>query len=196
MSRKVFFSFHYERDAWRAANVRNSDLIPDQDEYGVIDKAEWESIERQGDQAIRNWIQDQLEGTTCTVVLIGAETAAREWVLYEIRESWKRGNGLVGVHIHNVKNHDQQVDAAGVNPFDKIKLEDGRNLSLVCKVYDWIVDSGRENLGDWVEAACATRLETKNMALLEGMNGTRSGSHASRVTGPTVIHNPPRPWCR
>ena len=27
MARKVFFSFHYERDAWRVAQVRNSNVI-------------------------------------------------------------------------------------------------------------------------------------------------------------------------
>ncbi|MGF9996732.1 TIR domain-containing protein [Bacillus safensis] len=26
MARKVFFSFHYERDAWRAGQVRNSNI--------------------------------------------------------------------------------------------------------------------------------------------------------------------------
>ena len=44
MTRKVFFSFHYERDAWRAANVRNSDMIPNDDEYGVIENYETHSL--------------------------------------------------------------------------------------------------------------------------------------------------------
>lgn len=83
MARKTFFSFHYERDAWRAANVRNSGVLAKDDEYGFIDAADWEKIERDGDAAIKRWIQEQLKNTTATVVLIGAETATREWVLYE-----------------------------------------------------------------------------------------------------------------
>jgi hypothetical protein len=196
MARKVFFSFHYENDAWRAANVRNSDLIPDQDEYGVIDKAEWESIEREGDQAIRNWIQAQLKNTTCTVVLIGAETASRDWVLYEIRESWKRGNAIVGLRIHNIKNQHQETDAAGANPLDLVKLEDGRSLSALCKTYDWVLDQGREHLGEWVDAACTAREEMPEVALLEKADVPRPALATSVGTGPTIIHNPPRPWAR
>ena len=53
MARKVFFSFHYERDAQRAAVVRNHAVTKDGDEAaGYVDKAAWESIERQGDAAI------------------------------------------------------------------------------------------------------------------------------------------------
>jgi hypothetical protein len=196
MARKVFFSFHYERDAWRAANVRNSDLIPDQDEYGVIDKAEWESIEREGDQAIKNWIQAQLKNTTCTIVLIGAETASRDWVLYEIQESWKRGNAVVGLRIHNIKNQHQQADTAGVNPLDLVKLEGGRALSSVCKTYDWVLDQGRENLGDWVESACIALEEMQAVPLLEKMDAVRPALATSVAGGPTIIRNPPRPWCR
>ena len=56
MARKTFFSFHYEQDAWRAANVRNSGVLSDDDEYGFIDAADWEKIEREGDavQAIES----------------------------------------------------------------------------------------------------------------------------------------------
>ena len=104
MARKTFFSFHYERDAWRAANVRNSGVLSNDDEYGFIDAADWEKIEREGDAAIKRWIQDQLKNTTVTAVLIGAETASREWVRYEIRESWKRGNAIVGVRISGIKD--------------------------------------------------------------------------------------------
>ena len=36
MARKVFYSFHFKRDAWRAAQVRNSNAIANEDEFGVI----------------------------------------------------------------------------------------------------------------------------------------------------------------
>ena len=78
MSRKVFYSFHYEHDAWRAAQVRNCNTIADEDEYGVIDGVEWEKIQRGGDAAIERWIEEQLRHTSVTVVLIGAETAERD----------------------------------------------------------------------------------------------------------------------
>jgi len=160
MARKVFFSFHYERDAWRAGQVRNSNLLSEEEKYGFIDAVDWESIERQGQKAIERWISGQLKDTTVSVVLIGAETADRPWVRYEIVESWNRGNGIVGIWIQNIKDQDSQTDVKGRNPLDEIKLSDGTPLSSVCKTYDWVLNDGRNNLGKWVEEAFKVRGST------------------------------------
>lgn len=157
MARKVFFSFHYESDAWRAGQVRNSDLLSNEDEYGFVDSVDWEKIERQGDEAIKRWIQSQLQYTSVIVVLIGAHTAERRWVRYEVMESWKRGNGIVGVTIHNIKDQYRMTDTPGLNPLDQIKFQDGTPLSSVCKTYDWIYGDGRSNLGMWIEEAARAR---------------------------------------
>ena len=88
MVRRVFFSFHYERDAWRASQVRNSWVTkPDREAAGFWDAAEWEKVKKQGDAAIKRWIDKGLEGTSVTVVLIGTETCSRKWVRYEIQKS-------------------------------------------------------------------------------------------------------------
>lgn len=157
MARKVFFSFHYERDAWRAGQVRNSDLLANDDEYGFIDSVAWEEVKRKGDDAIKSWIKGQLGYTSVTVVLIGAETSSRPWVDYEIRESWSRGNGLVGVRIHNVKDQRGMTDTRGSNPFEGYSLDDGTPLATRVKVYDWVTDNGRDNLGQWIEEAAKAR---------------------------------------
>jgi antiphage defense system Thoeris ThsB-like protein len=157
MARKIFFSFHYERDAWRAGQVRNANVVSDEDEYGFIDAVDWEAIKKKGNAAIKRWIDDQLENTSVTAVLIGAETADREWVQFEIQRSWNRGNGVVGVRIHNIKDQDQEADTAGRDPFEDFKLPDGTRLSSVCKTYDWVNDDGRANLGKWADAAAKIR---------------------------------------
>jgi len=121
MARRVFFSFHYERDVWRANVVRNSWVTKgNYIEAGFIDSAEFEKIKKKGDQAIKKWIDEQLEGTSVTVVLIGAETYLRKWVRYEIIKSFDRGNGLLGVYIHNIKDKNGKVDLKGPNPFDYV----------------------------------------------------------------------------
>jgi hypothetical protein len=157
MARKTFFSFHYERDAWRAGQVRNSNVIPNEDEYGFIDAVDWESIRRQGDDAIKRWIKDQLKDTSATAVLVGSETAERPWVQHEILESWNRGNGLVGVWIHGIKDQDRKTDKPGRNPFEQFELSDGTLLSSVCKMYDWVDADGRNNFGKWVDEAVEIR---------------------------------------
>lgn len=88
MARRVFFSFHYDGDILRVGQIRNSGIVLPQGDTptGFIDKASWESVKRQGDDAIKRWIDNQLQNTSVTVVLIGAETAQRPWVNYEIIE--------------------------------------------------------------------------------------------------------------
>jgi hypothetical protein len=98
MARKVFFSFHYQRDAWRASQVRNIGVV--EGNASATDN-KWEEVKRGGDAAIRRWIDEQLTGRSCTIVLVGAETADRHWVQYEIEKSWNDGNkGLLGIRIH------------------------------------------------------------------------------------------------
>lgn len=197
MSRKVFFSFHFKRDAWRAGQVRNSNLLADEDKYGVIDSAAWEKIEREGGEAIRRWIDDQLKYTSVTVVLVGAETAERDWVDYEIRKSWERGNGLVAVRIHNVKDQAAKTDTPGPNPFDNIRFADGKALSSICKTYDWVSDDGRNRVGEWVEEAFQARESYKGETKLSDPTSESAVSTSSRQmygTGPTIIKNPSGPW--
>lgn len=91
-----------------------------------------------------------------TVVLIGAETWNREWVKYEIEESHKRKNGLLGVYINQIDDQYGKADEAGPNPFNYIYVEqDGRKIRLadLYSTYYWFSDKGYENLGSWVENA-------------------------------------------
>lgn len=141
MARKTFFSFHYERDNWRAAQIRNASLTQKED-AGFIDAVDWEEVKKKGQAAIEKWIQDQLHNTTCTVVLIGAETSTRPYVAYEVEQSRIRGNGLIGIYIHNVKDAQGKTDTKGANP-----------LPSGAPTYDWVNDDGRANLGTWIEKA-------------------------------------------
>ncbi|HEY1171342.1 MAG TPA: TIR domain-containing protein [Verrucomicrobiae bacterium] len=101
MARRVFFSFHYQNDIWRVSQVRNSWLLHDGETNTFMDSASWESVKKQGVSAIKSWIDRQLKGTGVTVVLVGSQTAERRYVRYEIEESYKKGNGLLVVFIHN-----------------------------------------------------------------------------------------------
>ncbi|MGH7856257.1 MAG: TIR domain-containing protein [Candidatus Binatia bacterium] len=78
MARRVFFSFHYERDNWRAGQVRNSWVTkPDRESAGFWDAAAWEEVKKRGDDAIKRWIRDQMAGSSVTAVLIGRDTSTR-----------------------------------------------------------------------------------------------------------------------
>lgn len=155
MARTTFFSFHYDNDIWRASQVRNSDVVDESiEESGFIDGASWESIKREGDDAVRDWINRQMKGCSVTVVLVGSDTYDRKWINYEIKKSYQKGMGLVGVRIHKIRDENGNRGQRGKNPLSKYQDQNtGENLSSIFNTYGWVDNSGRENLGDWVEEA-------------------------------------------
>lgn len=142
MARRVFFSFEYS-DVWRAMVVRKSWVTQGREAAGFIDAAEFEAIQRQGDQAIRRWINDQLTGTSVTVVLVGARTCTSKWVQYEIERSIADGNGLLGVDVSKIEDRDGNTsDRCGEIP---------RGYPF----YLWFKEDGYNNLGSWIEQAAS-----------------------------------------
>lgn len=140
MARRVFFSFKYE-DVSRAMVVRNSWVAQGKESAGFIDAADFEEVERQGENAIKNWIDKQLNGTSVTVVLVGNKTCNSKWVKYEIKKSIEIGNGLLGIDISKIK------DLQGNTPERCGRIPEGYDFYL------WNNDDGYHNMGDWIEKA-------------------------------------------
>lgn len=140
MARKVFFSFKYE-DVSRAMIVRNSWVTQGKESAGFIDKADFEAVKKKGNQAIKNWIDNQLEGTSVTVVLVGEKTCSSKWVKYEIEQSIKRGNGLLGIDISKIPD------------FQKNTSERCGQIPKGYDFYLWNKDNGYKNMGGWIEKA-------------------------------------------
>lgn len=160
MARKVFFSFHYNPDSWRASQVRNIGVI---EGNAPVSDNDWEEVTSGGNSAIEEWINNQMSGRSSVVVLIGENTAGRKWIKYEIKKAWEDGKGIVGIYIHNLKNSSGNKSSKGSNPFDDFKLGEDQ-MSDIVKVYDppyttstYVYDHIKENIEDWVEEAIAIR---------------------------------------
>jgi hypothetical protein len=177
MARKVFFSFHHKRDILRIGQVRNCDMVTKKyTKSKFLDSADWESIKKKGKEAVRSWIDEQLHGTSVTIVLIGNETSTRPWVHYEIQKSWSEGKGLLGIYIHNINAPRIGTDKKGQNPFDYYYVNESnklvkrnldqdvwfgvnfpprgmRLLSNVVSTYDWKANNGISNIETWIENA-------------------------------------------
>ena len=124
--------------------MRNCNLLPSEDQHGFIDSVDWQSIERQGDGAIRRWIDEQLEYTSVTVVLVGAETATRPWVQYEIaaRAGTEGMVSLVFAFITSGIRTGRPTYSGEIHS-ELFMLPDDQPLSSACKGYDWVLDDGR-----------------------------------------------------
>jgi hypothetical protein len=160
MARRAFYSFHYKPDNWRASQVRNMGVIEGNRPASDND---WESITAGGDAKIQKWIDDQLHGKSVAIVLIGAATAGRKWINYEIKKAWGDSKGVLGVYIHNLKNRDGEQSSKGSNPFHSFTI-DGKNMSSIVNAYDppystssYVYDHIKENMADWIEKAIEIR---------------------------------------
>ena len=154
--RNCFYSFHYMPDNWRAATARSIDAIsgnkPTSDDN-------WETVKKGGDAAIKKWIADEMSGKSCLVVLAGKETAGRKWINYEIIKAWDDGKGVVGIHIHGLKDSDEKVTTKGSNPFESISYgSDGKKLSSIVKCYIPGGSTSQERY-DWIEKHLANAVE-------------------------------------
>jgi antiphage defense system Thoeris ThsB-like protein len=158
VARKVFYSFHYIPDGWRTAQIRNAGVV---EGNRPVSDNDWETITKAGDQAIKNWINDQLHGKSCAVVLIGSGTAGRKWINYEIEQAWNANKGVVGVYIHNLKNRQGLTSTKGANPFSNFTICSGKTkLSNVVNAYNVnstdsqvVYRSITSNLEAWVDEA-------------------------------------------
>ena len=162
MHRKCFYSFHYQADNWRVAKIRNIGVILGN---RAASDNDWEKIRSGGDQNIKRWIDNQLDGRSCTIVLAGTNTANRKWINYEIIRSWNRGMGVLVIYIHNIVDSYGNQCSKGANPLFYITYgAENRRLSAIAKAYDppKITSRGvyhyiEDNIQLWIEEAIRIR---------------------------------------
>ena len=156
MARRAFYSFHYKPDASRAGQVRNIGVV---EGNTPISDNDWETVTKKGDAAIKKWIAGQMHGRSCTVVLVGSNTAGRKWINHEIIKSWNDGMGVVGIHIHGLKNLDGKVATKGSNPFANITHGlSGKKLSSIVKCYTPAGSDSKERYA-WIKKHLANAVE-------------------------------------
>ena len=154
IKRQVFYSFHFGADSWRTSTVRNIGTI--EGNRSVTDN-EWQQVKMGGDVAIKKWIESQMKYRSCTVVLVGKDTANRKWINHEIIESWKNKMGVVGIYIHGLKDSKEYTTNKGNNPFDYLKYKNDK-LSKVVKCYDPVGSTSKEKY-DWITRYISAMVE-------------------------------------
>lgn len=151
--RRVFFSFHYEADNWRVQQIKNMGIVEGQK---ICSSNDWEKVKRNGDLAVQKWIDDNMYGKSCVVVLIGSETYGRKWVNYEIKKALESNKAIFGIYIHNLKDKNGCVSKRGKNPFERFRVGN-KNLSNHIKVYcensPNPYQNIKNNLHNWIERA-------------------------------------------
>lgn len=122
--------------------IRNIPKVTGCSAAGFQDASLWEEAKKKGDASIKKLIDEGLKNTSVTVVCVGEKTSGRKFINYEIEQSIARGNGLVAIQIHHLKNSDGQIDSPGLIP---AKIKNGGY-----KAYKY-ADS--DSLAEWIEDA-------------------------------------------
>lgn len=141
MARRVFFSFHY-RYVWKVNQIRSMPNIISTAAAGFQDASLWEAAKKKSDRAIKDIIDKALLNTSVTVVCVTYGTTNRKFINYEIDQSLARGNGLVAIQIHHLKDQFGQTGTPGAIP---IKV-----TSNGFKAYKY---TSNESLARWIEQA-------------------------------------------
>jgi hypothetical protein len=125
---RVFVSYHHELDQWYYEQL--STILHDTYEV-VTDRSLDEEIDSgDADYVMRRIREEFITGTSCTMVLCGAETAQRKFVDWEIKATLDKEHALVGVALPS---------APPANPgrfFKPWRLDDNV-VSTYALVADW-----------------------------------------------------------
>ncbi len=162
MARKCFYSFHYVPDNWRVSKIRNIGAVEGNKPASDND---WETVTGGGDKKIKDWIAGQMKGRTCTVILVGSNTADRKWINHEIKESWDKGMGVLAIHIHNITDSNDKQSSKGSNPLYYVTHgPTKKRLSTIAKTYDPPRTTSKgvygyisDNIEDWIDEAIKIR---------------------------------------
>lgn len=131
--RQVFFSFEYDKDNWRASQVRNMGKVSKDSTFSDND---WEEIKYKSKTNIEQWIKNQMKMRSCVIVLIGSTTYTRDWVKYEIKEAYNQNKGLVGIYINKLEDRNEKQTVRGNNPFDYVTDYRGEKLSKHVETFE------------------------------------------------------------
>lgn len=153
MSRKVFYSFHFDNDNWRAGQVRNMGVVEGNQ---PVSGNKWEEV-KQSETSIKKWIDDNLKDKSCLIVLIGEKTSERKWVLYEIKRAWELGKAVCGIYIDRLENSNGEQSKKGKNPLPNFVPVFETTYKLSKNAYDDI----KNNIADLVEKAIKIRKQYK-----------------------------------
>ncbi len=110
MARRIFLSFAFE-DKNQVSGFRllrwNNNV-----EIDFFDSSLLSPVQSSNTEYIKRSILDRLNNTSVTVVLIGQSTHKSNWVGWEIEQSIKRGNGILGIRL---KGNDNAIVPASMH---------------------------------------------------------------------------------
>lgn len=162
--RKIFVSYHHRQDQWYYNEF--SRLFSD-----VYDVIQDNSLDRRidstnSDYVMRSIRENFITGSSCTVVLCGAETFLRKFVDWEIKATLEKQHGLIGVNL----------PTARIGNLGKVIVPDRLHQNIVSGYALWVswadIIARPAFLGSYIECANSNgKALIKNGLPLKARNG-------------------------
>lgn len=152
--RKIFPSYDWSEDVWRVNQIINMPIVYGKEKMGFIKGIENETI-KQGDAAIRSWIDTNMKGCSCYILFVGEKTHTSRWVKYEMELSYIRKMGKLIIKLDGMLNQYGESCKGGIDPYWKHGMYTDKYSDLYSvKEYYWIENNGVQNIGTWIDMAC------------------------------------------
>jgi hypothetical protein len=70
-----------------------------------------------------------------------------------LQQSYEKGNEILGIYIHKIKNKEGEISKKGSNLLGEIRKDSNGNSVYFLKYpcYDWFDNDGYNNLSTWIE---------------------------------------------
>ena len=133
--RRCFFIFDYDQNLAEARHIIDLGLVNAKVAVPVDDPGAWNEAKSRGVDQVKAAIDTELAGTSAAVILIGSRTASLGYVNYAIERAIRRHCGLLGIHIHALRNPEARPEDRGAVPFEREakRLLEGQHYP----VHDW-----------------------------------------------------------
>jgi hypothetical protein len=181
----ILFAFDHGHDTARArVVVEHWRTIGALEDAGLVSEEEWRKIANRSESSVRKFFDGEMERSLATVVLIGAETHADQWVRDQIQKTHARGDAIIGIYVHNVPSSEGTGTQKGNLYFGPLGTDGkGREtyFSHFATIYDWQDDCGVTELAKWIECA-RTRFMNVN-DLEHSWKGLLSGQGLAKASG-------------
>lgn len=143
----------------RAWVVKNSQVTKDREDAGFLDSSAFEEARRKDPDTLKRFLRKEMEGSSVVCVLVGAETALRRWVRFEIMQGILDERGIFGIRIHTIADLNGRNANAGPNPFDLlgVYVNDKKmyftERASVSDKWTYTTDFGQQMLPKWAYGA-------------------------------------------
>jgi hypothetical protein len=92
------------------------------DGYPSASDNDWETIKCGRDIAVLRRFDNQLKGTSYSVVLNCSQKAGQKWTNLEIKTSWNNNKELAGIYINNLCDATRRQSRRHANIFSSISI--------------------------------------------------------------------------